>query len=208
MPRTNKEERRRQITTGLMTVMAERGYERASTAAIARAAGLTPGLLHYHFENKQEILLAVGESLDAVVQARFDRRGAGSIGRQAVSAFIDAHLELDSVSGIEPDAAPEHVACWVALAAEAAWQPEVGALYRQKLEARHEQLLGLLIETLAMEGRTTSGGGAIATTILATIEGYYQLGTAASPMVPRGSAAGAVRHVADRLLDAETKEER
>lgn len=200
----NKDERRRQITAALMTVMAERGYERASTAAIARVAGLTQGLLHYHFKSKQEILLAVGDSLDDVIQSRFERRGAGAVGRDAVGAFIDAHLEL----GTADDAAPEHVACWVALAAEAAWQPEVGALYRAKLEARRDELLGLLVAALAMEDRGTSGAAAIATTILAAIEGYYQLGTAAAGLVPAGSAAGAVRHMAERLLDAEPEEAR
>ena len=39
--------------------MADRGYERASVTAIAKAAGLTPGLVHYHFHNKKEILLAL-----------------------------------------------------------------------------------------------------------------------------------------------------
>ena len=43
---SNTEERRQQIVQGLLRVMAERGYERASIAEIARAAGLTPGLVH------------------------------------------------------------------------------------------------------------------------------------------------------------------
>ena len=58
MPRpSNTDARREQIVLGLQRVMAERGYEKATVSAIAQAAGLTPGLVHYHFKNKQEMLL-------------------------------------------------------------------------------------------------------------------------------------------------------
>ena len=45
----NTEERRRQIVDGLRLVMAENGYDGASVQAVAKAAGLTAGLVHYHF---------------------------------------------------------------------------------------------------------------------------------------------------------------
>jgi AcrR family transcriptional regulator len=37
-------------------VLAEKGYEKASIKDIAREAGITPGLVHYYFRNKEEIL--------------------------------------------------------------------------------------------------------------------------------------------------------
>lgn len=53
MPRpSNTAERQEQIVLGLLEVMAERGYEKASVASIARAAELSPGLVHYHFQTK------------------------------------------------------------------------------------------------------------------------------------------------------------
>lgn len=50
---------REQIIRGAYTVLAEQGFEAASIKEIAREAGVTPGLVHYHFTNKDELLLAV-----------------------------------------------------------------------------------------------------------------------------------------------------
>lgn len=198
MPRpSNTEERRAQIVEGLMLVLRERGYERASIAHIARAAGLTPGLVHYHFPSKQAVLLAVGEALDARFSARYERRlaRAGDGPRAALHAFVDAHLALGD------DASPVHVASWVALGAEASWQPEVGALYREKLEARRLLLRGLLLRALRAEGRSAARLDALAATVLACIEGFFQLATAAPGTVPEGSAARSARAMLDGLLD-------
>ena len=50
MPRpSNTSERRKEIVSGLLHAMARRGYAETSMPEIARAAKLTPGLLHYHF---------------------------------------------------------------------------------------------------------------------------------------------------------------
>src|SRR5690242_8084135 len=75
MPRpSNTEERRAQITGALMKVMARSGYDGASIADIAEAAHLTPGLVHYHFKNKQEILLAALHELVARHRERLEAR--------------------------------------------------------------------------------------------------------------------------------------
>ncbi|HEY3497153.1 MAG TPA: helix-turn-helix domain-containing protein, partial [Polyangiaceae bacterium] len=60
---SNSAERRGQIVEGLLAVMAREGYEGASIQAIGRAAGLAPGLVHYHFDTKQEILVELIETL-------------------------------------------------------------------------------------------------------------------------------------------------
>ncbi|MFT5685277.1 MAG: TetR/AcrR family bet gene transcriptional repressor, partial [Myxococcota bacterium] len=92
MPRpSNSHARRAEIVDGMLTVMATAGYERASIQAIAAAAGLTPGLLHYHFGSKEKILLAVLSSIEAAVTDRFLRRtDESSTPRQALDAWIDA----------------------------------------------------------------------------------------------------------------------
>ena len=66
----NTELRRQQIVAALLQEMAEAGYERASTKSIAARAGLAPGLLHYHFSSKEEILLELLEGLLADARAR------------------------------------------------------------------------------------------------------------------------------------------
>jgi AcrR family transcriptional regulator len=49
--------RRRQITAAAIETIAELGYARASFAQIAKRAGLSsPGLISYHFANKDELI--------------------------------------------------------------------------------------------------------------------------------------------------------
>ena len=74
MSRTsNTEQRREQIVEGMIRVVAREGYERASVQEIARAAGLAPGLVHYHFRRKLDVLLAAQEVLVARHLARVAR---------------------------------------------------------------------------------------------------------------------------------------
>ncbi|MBX3247921.1 MAG: TetR family transcriptional regulator C-terminal domain-containing protein [Myxococcales bacterium] len=190
---TNRDARRAQIVEGLLRVLPEAGYERATVARIAQAAGLGAGLVHHHFASKQEILLALGERLAAGIEARL-RPAEPARGR--LEAWIDAHLALGE------GASPEAVACWVALGAEALSQPEVGDLYRALVARRLDALRGLLREVCREEQRATGGLDLLAATILAAIEGFYQLASAAPETVPRGHAARAVRELAHRALDA------
>lgn len=194
MPRpSNRQERRAQIVDGLMRVLPECGYERATIARIARAAGLSPGLVHHHFENKRSILLALGERLVALVEAR---QTDAVTARGRLHAFLDAHLALGD--GANQDA----VACWVALGAEALFQEEVGALYRQVIADRKERLLALLREVCREEGLDDRDLEPLATVVLAAVEGIFQLAAAAPGTVPAGSAAPSLRQVVDTLLDA------
>ena len=61
LPRTRLEpdDRRRQILEAARTLYAERAYDRVSMAELARAAGVTRGLLHHYFGSKRDIFLAV-----------------------------------------------------------------------------------------------------------------------------------------------------
>ena len=41
------------------TVLSEQGYEATTVKAVARVAGVSPGLFHYYFASKEELLIAV-----------------------------------------------------------------------------------------------------------------------------------------------------
>jgi AcrR family transcriptional regulator len=55
------ESKRERLLRAAFTVIAERGYESSSVARIARAAGMAPGLVHYYFESKDDLLVAVAD---------------------------------------------------------------------------------------------------------------------------------------------------
>lgn len=56
-------DRRAQILDAARAVLSRQGYAETSTKDIAREAGVAPGLLHYYFDSKEEILIQVVESL-------------------------------------------------------------------------------------------------------------------------------------------------
>jgi TetR/AcrR family transcriptional repressor of bet genes len=188
---SNTEERRKQIMEGLLAVMAERGYERATIQEVGRAAGLSPGLVHYHFRDKQEILLVCVEELAARARARVEARMARASGARAkVDAFLDAYLATGK------DADPAAVAAWVTISAEAVKQPEVRAAYEKVAREDLERLEGLCADVLdARRAHRVAAG------LFATIQGYFVLAAAAPGLVPKGSAATTAKRMAKGLLD-------
>ncbi|MCP3162383.1 TetR/AcrR family transcriptional regulator [Myxococcus qinghaiensis] len=194
MPRpSNTEERRQQIVSGLLRVMSERGYERASVNEIAKAAGLSPGLVHYHFSDKQEILLVLVEQLAARarerVAKRFERLAAEDA-RGRIDAFLDAFLATGA------DADTSAVAGWVTISAEAIRQPEVRAAYEKVVRTDLEQLEAL-VATLVGKRKAR----ALAAGLFAAVQGYFVLSASSPGLVPAGSAASTVKHMAAGLLD-------
>ena len=63
MPRTVKdpEERRRELLATAMRLFAEEGYDNVSVRAVARAAGVAPGLAYHYFDSKQNLFAAAIE---------------------------------------------------------------------------------------------------------------------------------------------------
>jgi AcrR family transcriptional regulator len=61
MARTPKvvEDRREQIIGAALVVFAAKGFARATNKDIARAAGITPGLIYHYFESKEALLKAI-----------------------------------------------------------------------------------------------------------------------------------------------------
>ena len=57
--RLSAEERREHILRAGMEVFADRGYQEASMAEIARAAGITPAVIYDHFASKAELQMTL-----------------------------------------------------------------------------------------------------------------------------------------------------
>ncbi|MBL8950719.1 MAG: TetR family transcriptional regulator [Myxococcaceae bacterium] len=191
---SNTLQRREEIVDGLLNVMATRGYEGASVAAIGKAAGLAPGLVHYHFDTKAEVLLALVERLVRQVRARYEVRSGDRL-----DAFIDAHLALG------PDADPRAVAAWSIVGAEALRQPDVRRLYRAALASNLKELKRLVAARLRDQERSTRNAGRIAAGIVSAIEGAFRIAAAAPGALPGGYAAPMVRRMAAGLVFAEPR---
>jgi len=196
----NTEHRRAAIVAAMLPVMARHGYEKATIQAIAREAGLTPGLIHYHFKSKQEILVSLVQGIVEFARARFEQAAAkagGPSGR--LHAYIEARL------GLGEGAAPDMVAAWVMVGAEAVRQPEVRALYQQAVAAELAELTQLVADCCTERRRSTDGAAALAAGLVALMEGAFQLSSAAGDVMPGGYAADAAINFATLGIAAAPK---
>lgn len=198
MPRPkNTEERRSQIVAGLAEVMAERGYAKASVRAIARAAGLTPGVVHYHFESKQQILIALIETLAETVRARLESGGASPGDR--------LHAAIDALVGTGAGVETRAVACWVIVGAEAIREPAVRDLYQAVVQRLIAEFEGLLREAMQKEGGSGATARPAAVAIVAAIEGFFRLAAGSPACVPPGTAATSIRAIAEGFVAADAR---
>ena len=198
MARTsNTEARRIEITGALLAVIARHGYDKATIQAIAAQAGLAPGLIHYHFKNKQEILVSLIEAMAQAAHVRY----LAVLGDQVeplprLRAYLHARL------GLGEGAAPDIVAAWVMIGAEAVRQPEVRDVYGRMIADELALLTTLLGDCLRERGRDTAVASTLAAGLAAMIEGAYQLSSAAADVMPRGYAAAAATSYAELAIAA------
>lgn len=94
--------RRKQLVASAIEVIAEVGLARASTVRIARHAGVSRGVLTYHFRDRAELV-------ESVVQAVYDlgaeflapKMAHASTPRDMLLAFVGGSVELYAAHPIE-----------------------------------------------------------------------------------------------------------
>lgn len=186
------------MARALLKVMAKRGYDGASIAAIAKTARVAQGLVHYHFKDKREILLLAIEELGARHEERLREHLAqsGKSTEEQLDAFLEAHLGLGQADG-------EALACWVIVSSEALRERQVGRAFEGELRRVRERLEEILkrgVEEGVFRGDPTVAASAL----LAVIQGYFVLAAGASELIPRGSALASARAMARGLLQGES----
>ncbi len=87
-------QRRDEIAHSACQVVAEYGFERATVARIARAAGYTTGMVAHYFESKQEIILAALRLMLHRIEQRLTRQRAA--GEANLVAVLSETLALDA----------------------------------------------------------------------------------------------------------------
>jgi AcrR family transcriptional regulator len=75
-------------------IFARRGYQGASMNQVAKEAGVSKGLLHYHFESKEHLLIEAQRAVLRQIHRRFlERAKAGDRGLQSAVDALDALWE-------------------------------------------------------------------------------------------------------------------
>ena len=78
MPRLKAAQRREQLISVATRLFAERGYEATTTAAIAEAAGVTEPILYRHFQNKQDLFVAIVREMSELTMRHWKGLTAGT----------------------------------------------------------------------------------------------------------------------------------
>jgi TetR/AcrR family transcriptional repressor of bet genes len=190
---SNTNERRAQIVEAMLLVMGERGYQGASVAEVARRAGLAPGLVHYHFRDKRAVLLALIDDLGERATRRVEMGQGAEAGAARLEAVLDAFLGLGATAN------PAEVACWAAAAVEATGDEVVRAAYGRVIRGLIDRFEGLL---RAAQPEATRGEAAA---LVAGLQGYFLLASAAPGEIPRGTAAAAMKRMAAGLVRGEPR---
>ena len=196
--KSNTEQRRSEIVNALLAAIAEHGYEKATIHAIAEKAGLSPGLIHYHFKSKKEILIDLVKTLAAYSSNRYLQFAeSAKTPEEKLHAYIKGRLAKG------PGASSEIVAAWVVIGTEAVRQPEVREVYQEAVAAELALAHRLLSACLANQGKKTTRAAQLAASLLAFMEGAFQLASAAGDIMPQGYAAPVAVQLMERFISAE-----
>lgn len=180
----------------MYAVMVSKGYEAATIRRIAIAARITPGLIHYHFKNKLEILRALLERLETVYGRYLDfELFYAEDPAEKVAVFIDHHL-----SSGRRTANPEAVSCWAFVSGEALRQPGFAEEVENAFRRITVKLTGILRAGVESGAFHCQSPEAAAVALVAAIHGYLSVAMTTLDVIPNVSAAPCVKMMSAGLL--------
>lgn len=152
--------RRRELVEATIWSIHEFGLADTTVTRIARRAGVSPGIVHHYFADKDDLLFETMRLMLANLRLEaVARLSVAQPGRDRVFAVIDASFAAGQFS-------PEVVTAWLALYASARKSPRLARI----LSLYHRRLRSNLVSGLRLVG----GAGELeAEAIAALIDGLY-----------------------------------
>lgn len=158
-----KTQRREQILDGMFAVMSTAGSLRASVTEIAQSAGIARGALHYYFDSKDEIRVALMERLGSNYTSHL---AAALAKRSTPEAKLDILLQFHF--GGEAARTHQLMAVWIDFWGQAQSSLEVQQAVFE-VQERARALCADVVEALA--GPLGDAHRAAGATVLSLIEG-------------------------------------
>lgn len=132
--------RRRQLIQATISSIHEHGFADTTIARIARAAGVSTGIVHHYFQGKADLLEATMRWLMIDLRRQVvDRLNRATGPHERLAAIIDGNFAPGQFSA-------EAVAAWVAFWAHAKQTPTLGRLERINTRRLQSDLRHALIE--------------------------------------------------------------
>ncbi|MCH8153155.1 MAG: TetR/AcrR family transcriptional regulator [Planctomycetes bacterium] len=133
-------DRRRQLLKIAADLFARRGYRGATTAELARLAGITQPILYHHFEHKLDLFISVIDDAGKQIISSW---------RNALEGIDDPQSRLSALlAGNPATGQPGRGPCRVILCAmaEARYNPAIRAAVRTHLITLHDFLTDELVQ--------------------------------------------------------------
>jgi TetR/AcrR family transcriptional repressor of bet genes len=141
-----REVRRAQLINATITALARKGFAALTVADVAREAGLSAGIVIFHFTSKDELLASVLKSLAAEYHQNWMRRvrEAGSSAAERMKALLLADFDAGVFT-------PEKLAAWIAFWGEAQGRPVYDQIYA-RLDAQRREASEAICRELVEDG--------------------------------------------------------
>jgi len=163
----SRDERRQQLIDATMRVLARNGYSQTTLSNVAAEAGVSHGLVNFHFESKEKLLTATLMFMAAEYRQNWQAalKTAGDDPAKKLAALLEA--DFNGVVWTQ-----ERSACWCAFWGEVQSRP----IYQQECAANDEdyiQTLEDLCQSLIDAGGYALQAKRVARVLRFTSEGLW-----------------------------------
>jgi TetR/AcrR family transcriptional repressor of bet genes len=160
--------RREQLIEATMKTIARYGYARTTMAHVAKAAGLSQGIVNFYFKTKEALLyetfVHLAEEYETLVgQALNDAGDDPAVG-------LVAMIETDLGPRV---CTPTKIAVWLAFWAESISRPKYRDLYRKLADGYSTEVHKLCEKLVARGGYEGLDLEAISVGFVALVDGYW-----------------------------------
>jgi AcrR family transcriptional regulator len=163
----SREARRTQLIEATIETLATRGYARTTLTEVAKVAGLSHGLVNFHFETKEKLL---GETLVYIAE-EYRQNWTTALANSAPdpASQLDAMLRADFNPVI---CTPSRLSAWCSFWGEAQSRP----MYQERCGSNDEAYIRRLEDicsALVVEGGYPGTPSRIARALRVTVEGVW-----------------------------------
>ena len=163
----SRDSRRHQLIESTIETLAQRGYARTTLSDVARMAGLSQGLVNFHFATKENLL---AETLSYLAEEyRLNWSEALALAGDNPARQLDAMISADFNPAI---CSPQRLSAWCSFWGETQCRP----MYQNLCGSNDEVYTGTMVQIcgrLIEQGRYEANPVRVARIIGATVEGIW-----------------------------------
>ena len=128
----SRDQRRQQLINATMRVLARKGFSQTTLANVAAEAGVSHGLVNFHFESKEKLLTATLLFMADEYRQNWSSalRDAGDAPAEKLAALLQADFN-------DVICTPERLACWCSFWGEVQSRP----IYQQECAANDDRYI-------------------------------------------------------------------